>query len=131
MIEKALVYEIGNIEGLKGEIYPLNAPEGVVKPHIVYARLSTDRAKTLDGEDKESEMRFMLSIMTKTYGEMKSYQTKIVDKLQSFLFEIIGDVPNKFYIQDISIENVTEKIEENLKLYRGIIDFTIHGRGVL
>ena len=49
-MERALRYELENrIPELKDEIYPTNAPETSTRPYLVYARINTDKTKTLNG----------------------------------------------------------------------------------
>jgi len=47
-MEKALRYElIKAIPELDNQIYPTNAPEGVINPYLVYARISTKKNKKI------------------------------------------------------------------------------------
>ena len=111
-----------NIPELENEIYPTNAPEGHTKPYLVYTRINTKKIKTLEGIQNKEYLSFMFSIMATKYGDMKSL-TKKVEKL-------LIDLPLKqlgsFYVEDIDINNIHEVYEHELKVNRGIIDFTIY-----
>ncbi|MSS42465.1 DUF3168 domain-containing protein [Anaerosalibacter bizertensis] len=111
-----------NIPELENEIYPTNAPEGHTKPYLVYTRITTKKIKTLEGFTNKEYLSFMFSIMANKYKDMKSLTKKVEDLLIS--------LPQKqldgFYIEDMDINNVHEVYEHELKVNRGIIDFTIY-----
>lgn len=111
-----------NIEELQNEIYPTNAPEGATKPYLVYARINTKKVKTLAGTTNKEYLSYMFSVMATRYSEMKSLTKKVEDLLISLPGQTIGS----YYIEDIDINNVTEQYEHELKVNRGIIDFTIY-----
>lgn len=105
-----------------GHIFPTNLPEGAVKPCLVYARISTTKVKTLEGLIGKEYLSYMFSIMATKYKDMKSLTKKVEDLLISLPGQTIGS----YYIEDIDINNVTEQYEHELKVNRGIIDFTIY-----
>ncbi len=131
-MEAALRYELeANIEELKpkivngeeiGFIFPTNAPEGATRPYLVYARISTKKIKTLQGTTNKEYLSYMFSVMATRYSEMKPLTKKVEDLLISLPGQTIGS----YYIEDIDINNVTEQYEPELKVNRGIIDFTIY-----
>ena len=122
-METALRYEIEKaIPDLKDNIFPTNAPEGSKGPYLVYARISTKKTKTLEGIQNKEHLSFMFSIMATRYGDMK----KITKKVEDLLISLPGTTMGNFYIEDIDINNVTEQYEHELKVNRGIIDFTIY-----
>jgi len=105
-----------------GYIFPTNAPEGCQKPYLVYTRVTTRRIKTLEGLTGKEYLSYMFSIMATSYKDMKSLTKKVEDLLASLPGQTIGN----YYIEDIDINNVTEQYEHELKVNRGIIDFTIY-----
>lgn len=105
-------------------VHATNVPEGAVQPHLVYAAIKTDLAKALDGYTGDKSKSFIYSIMTTKYGVMKSLTKKVKDFLISLPGTSIGT--EQIYIQDISINNIDETWENELKVNRGIIDFTIY-----
>ncbi len=129
MMETALRNELEvKIEELKpladgtGFIFPTNAPETHTKPYLVYARINTNKIKTLEGIQNKEHLSFMFSIMATRYGEMK----KLTKKVEELLVSLPGTTIGNFYVEDIDINNVTEKFEYELQVNRGIIDFTIY-----
>lgn len=111
-----------NIPELKNEIYPTNAPEGHTKPYLVYTRINTKKIKTLEGYTNKEYLSFMFSIMANKYKDMKSLTKKVED----LLISLPQTQLDNFYIEDLDINNVHEVYEHELKVNRGIIDFTIY-----
>jgi hypothetical protein len=124
-METALRYElIQAIPELTNQVYPTNAPEGSQGPYLVYARINTNKVKTLEGYTNKQALSYMFSIMATKYGDMKFLTKKVEDLLISLPKTSIGT--QGIYIEDIDINNVTEQYEHELKVNRGIIDFTIY-----
>lgn len=125
-MEKALRYELEkNITELVGNVYPTNAPEGVTKPYLVYARITTKESKTLNGYTGDKGLSYMFSIMATKYSAMKSVADNVEALLKSMALREIGDT-EKIYIKEIDINNISETWESALLVNRGIIDFTIY-----
>lgn len=125
-MESALRYELVQaIPELKGNIYPTNAPEGAKGPYLVYTRINTRRLKTFEGYTGNQELSYMFSIMAKRYADMKSMRDKVEQALLSLPKKYIG-ADNSIFVEDIDINNITEQYEHELKVNRGIIDFTIY-----
>lgn len=131
-MEKALKYElIQNIPELVDTIYPTNAPEnipkkldGTPKPYLVYARINTQKIKTLQGFTNKQHLSYMFSIMAPKYSDMALIRKKVEELLMSIPQTTIG-VDNTF-VEDLDINNIDETWENELKVNRGIIDFTIY-----
>ena len=111
-----------NIPELENEIYPTNAPEGHTKPYLVYTRVNTKKIKTLEGIQNKEYLSFMFSIMATKYGDMK----KLTKKVEKLLIDLPLKQLGSFYVEDIDINNIHEVYEHELKVNRGIIDFTIY-----
>lgn len=123
-MEKALRYELERtIPELLGNIYPTNAPETASKPYLVYARINTNRTKTLDGYTDKQALGYMFSVMATKYADMKV----LAEKVESFLAVLPGQNIGKdgIHVEDLTINNISETYEFNLKMNRGIIDFTV------
>lgn len=128
-MESALRNELETkIEELKpladgtGYIFPTNAPEGATRPYLVYTRISTKKIKTLEGIQNKEYLSFMFSIMARKYGDMK----RITKKVEKMLISLPQTQIGNFYIEDLDINNIHEVYEHELKVNRGIIDFTIY-----
>ena len=113
---------IQEIPELENQIYPTNAPETCKKPYIVYTRISTAKIKTLDGYTGTEHLSYMFSVMATKYGDMKELTKKVEKMLISLPQTQIGN----FFIEDLDINNIHEVYEHELKVNRGIIDFTIY-----
>lgn len=125
-MEKALRYElIQAIPELEGQIYPTNAPETAERPYLVYYRQNTNRIKTLNGYTDRQGLTFIYSVMAADYGDMKS----LLSQIEVFLIHLpgteIGAFEEKIVVEDVNINNINETYEFELKINRGIIDFTV------
>lgn len=123
MIEKALRYELNKISELENKVFPTNAPEGQKSPYLVYIT-SKKTAKDLDGVTKDRECYVMLNTLCNSYSQMKYIVKKIEDIVINLPLRNIGE--DNLYIQDIDITDISEIYEEQLKLQRGIIAFTVY-----
>lgn len=123
MIEKALRYELNKISELENKIFPMNAPQGQKSPYLVYVTRNK-HLKDLDGVTDDRECYLLLNILCSSYSEMKYITKKIEDMISNFPLKSIGE--ENLYIQDIDITDISESYEDQLKLHRGIISFTIY-----
>lgn len=123
MIEKALRYELNKVSVLENKIFPMNAPEGQKPPYLVYITRKKP-LKDLDGVKENNECYLILNILCSSYLEMKDITKKIEDIIIKFPLKSIG--AGNLYIQDIDITDISESYEEQLKLHRGIITFTVY-----
>lgn len=121
-MEIALRYELNQISEITNKIFPTNAPEGQKPPYLVYM-VRKRPLKTLEGITKDRECNVMLNIFGGSYFEMKSITKKIEDLIITFPLRVIGD--NGLYVQDLTIDEMSETYENELKLQRGIIPFKI------
>lgn len=129
-METALRYElVRSIPELKDQTFPTNAPEDAEKPYLVYARVRTNKEKNLDGYTGEETLSYMFSVMAKKYGDMAEIRKQVEELLISMVKREIGNI-DKYYIEDLTINNIEEQYEHQLKVNRGIIDFTIYFKGV-
>lgn len=124
-MEQALRHElIKAIPELNNSIYPTNAPEGVLKPYLVYARINTKTLKTLEGVTDKENISYMFSIMATKYSDMVRIRKQVTDLLKDMAQRTIGT--QNIFIEDIDINNIDEQYEHQLGVNRGIIDFTIY-----
>ncbi|WP_297712035.1 hypothetical protein [Clostridium sp.] len=123
MIEKALRYELNKISELENKIFPMNAPEGQKPPYLVYITRKKP-LKDLDGITEDKECYLILNILCSSYSQMKDITKNIEDIIINFPLNRIGK--ENLYIQDIDFADITENYEDQLKLHRGIIPFTVY-----
>ena len=125
-METALRYELVQaIPELTNQIYPTNAPEGSQGPYLVYARINTNKVKTLEGYTNKQALSYMFSIMATKYSDMVKVRKQVEELLEGMPQREIGNT-TKFFIEDLDINNITEQYEHELGVNRGIIDFTIY-----
>lgn len=125
-METALRYEINTkITELKDSIYPTNAPETYTKPYLVYTRITTRKTKTLEGYTDKQALSYLFSIMATKYSDMVRLRGQVEALLLCMPKTEIGD-KTKIYVEDLDINNVDEQYEHELRVNRGIIDFTIY-----
>ncbi|MEN8079158.1 hypothetical protein ABFP60_19535 [Clostridioides difficile] len=123
MIEKALRYELNKVRELENKIFPMNAPEGQKPPYLVYITRKKS-LKDLDGITEEKECYLILNILCRSYSQMKDITKNIEDIIVKFQLKTIGE--ENLYIQDIDITDISENYEDQLKLHRGIVTFTVY-----
>lgn len=125
-MEKELRHELENsIPELVDSIYPTNAPETATRPYLVYARINTNKLKTLEGYTNKQSITYMFSVMAPKYGDMVTVKNKVEQLLLSLPQRNIGS-DGSIYVEDLTINNIDETWESELKVNRGIIDFTIY-----
>ncbi|MEH7391771.1 hypothetical protein [Bacillus sp. JJ1474] len=122
-MEKALRYEFNKIVEIKDNIYPTNAPKGKKAPYLVYLS-NRSPLKDLDGTKSNIDGEILLNILCESYFEMKDLSSKVERLLKTFPLRRIGD--NRIYIDDLTIETISETYESELSLYRGIITFKLN-----
>ena len=125
-METALRHElITAISELSNSIYPTNAPEDATRPYLVYTRITTRKTKTLEGYTNKQALSYLFSVMATKYSDMVSMRKQVEELLLGMPGTQIGD-KTKYYIEDLDINNIDEQYEHELKVNRGIIDFTIY-----
>ena len=125
-METALRHElITAISELSNSIYPTNAPEDATRPYLVYTRITTRKTKTLEGYTDKQALSYLFSVMAVKYSDMVSLRKQVEELLLGMPGTQIGD-KTKYYIEDLDINNIDEQYEHELKVNRGIIDFTIY-----
>ena len=125
-METALRYElIESVKELNNAVYPTNAPETYTKPYLVYTRITTPKTKTFEGYTGLQALSYLFSIMATKYSEMVRLRGEVENMLLGMPRTQIGK-SKQFYVQDLDINNIDEQYEHELKVNRGIIDFTIY-----
>ena len=125
-METALRYELVNtIPELDNQVFPTNAPETATKPYLVYTRTGTDLLKTLQGYTGDEYLSFVFNVMSVRYSDMSRIRKSVQEMLMGFPKETIGNA-GKYFIEEITINNIDEQYEHQLGVNRGIVDFTIY-----
>ena len=125
-MEIALRHElIKAIPELNNQVYPTNAPEGATNPYLVYMRTGTDLIKTLQGYTGDEYLSFVFNVMAPKYSDMSRVRKAVTEMLMDFPKTIIGN-NERFFIEDININDIDEQYEHQLGVNRGIVNFTIY-----
>jgi len=122
-MEQALVYEISKITELNNKIYPTNIPEGETPPCLVYIMSYYDQLRALNEILDNTDKSYMLNILCSSYSQMKELTDKVKETLLAFISTNIGE--NQILVENVVINNISETYENELKLYRGILDIKI------
>ncbi|MCL2225647.1 MAG: DUF3168 domain-containing protein [Defluviitaleaceae bacterium] len=123
-MERALRYELQQIfPGIR--IFPTNAPKDATPPFIIYLRDSTVWDKTLDGFINGEEITYTVNIMGETYEQMVQMREAVENLLREMIKSSIGENED-ILVKDLDLNGVAEVFEQQLGLYRGIVDFTVY-----
>lgn len=120
MLEEALVEELNKISEFKGDIYPTNIPEGTKPPMLIYILSNYNRVNTLSGPLEDEDKSILLNVLCKKYGQMKELTDVVIRTVSGFSGKSIGS--QRIYIDEVQLIDISESYENEIKLYRGIID---------
>jgi hypothetical protein len=93
-------------------IYPQVAPDGVVRPFIVYQRINTNTENVLSGSTGLRNTRLQVDVFATTYVQAQQITTAIENLMGSWSTPNVCVVSQDFY-------------EDEVKLYRVMTDFSI------
>ena len=94
-------------------IYPLTAPQNVVKPYITYQVINGNNNQCVSGGIYQTDIRFQIDCWSLKYSEVKAISEAVVNSLVGF------KASNNI--------NVMDGYESETLLYRQIIDFNLKG----
>lgn len=82
MIEKFIVSELGTIEGLNGQLYPIAAPVGELKGSFcIYTRVSGDVQRDLQGEPVFYRDVYRLDLFDEDTDILFGLEQEVIDGL--------------------------------------------------
>ena len=119
-MDKALRFELNKISEFNNKIFPANAPENQKSPYLVYIKSNYKQLKTLEGLKNDTDVSYLLNILSGSYEQLQELTKKVRKQLLTFPLSRIGE--ENIFIQDMTINNIAETYESELKLYRSIID---------
>ena len=94
-------------------IYPMTAPQNVVKPYITYQVISDNSNQCVGGAVYQSDTRFQLDCWSTKYSEVKAIKTAVVNAILGF--------------KSSNSISVMDDYEDETLLYRQMIDFKLKG----
>ncbi|MFD1176866.1 DUF3168 domain-containing protein [Paenibacillus puldeungensis] len=122
--EEALSVEIESIAGLSGKVYPGFSP-GKTAPYAVYLSSEGIRYKVLtNGYLGSLRADVTLNIIASKYKQLKQLTKAAINKLVSFEGRVIGT--GGPFIDELTYEAPVELWEEEPKLFRCVIEFTVY-----
>jgi hypothetical protein len=120
-MDKALRFELNKITELNKKIYPTHAPEGDKGPYLVYIKSNYKQGKTLDGAMNNTEVSYLINVLSSSYSQAVDITEKVKDLLLTFPLRTIGYGYDVF-INDMTIQNIAQTYEHELGLNRTIIE---------
>lgn len=124
MIEKALVNRLNNYSGLTAlvgsRVYPLVAPNNVMRPYIVYQKISGPQVHTMGQDPGLQYPRFQFSCWGETYSSVKAVGAQVKAALSDYSGTLLGVV-----IQRIIFENILDSYEADTGLFGCRLDFLV------
>ena len=114
VIETAVTAAIEAVAGLAGKVYPLNAPEGVPLPYVVYVSGGTTEDDSLSGWIGSFDTEMEINVLHQSYKGMKTLARKVVEALK-------GTRGAAVHIR----EEQPELYEEEIGAYRKIIELRL------
>lgn len=96
---------------ISGRIYPLVAPQNVVKPYITYRVIAGKKIQCLGGKIFKGDYRMQLDCFALSYSNAKAISQAVKNCLIGFM-------------SSNSI-NIIDDYEDETQLFRQIIDFKI------
>lgn len=123
-LHEALKIEMESISGLSGKVFPISAPEGAKAPYMTYKLSGNNREQGLNGILGLIKSNCELNIYHATYNTLKAIKKSAVQIIKTFGQRSIGNAGP--YIQQVEIENDFETYENEVRLYRGIIEINLY-----
>ena len=92
-------------------VYPLVAPQNVVKPYITYRVVTGLKLQCMGGQIYQGDYRMQLDCFSLTYSNVKAISEAVKNALVGFM--------------DSNSINIMDDYENETALFRQIIDFKI------
>jgi len=109
-----LLKNTATIKALINErVYPLIAPQNVVKPYITYRVVSKINLQCIGGQIYQGAYRMQLDCFSLTYSNVKAISEAVKNALVGFM--------------DSNSINIMDDYEDETKLFKQIIDFKLKG----
>lgn len=117
MIESDLVAHLKADSALAAlvstRIYPMAAPQNVVKPYITYQVISDNSNQCIEGGIYQSDTRFQLDAWSTSYSNAKAIKAAVLNAISGF--------------KSSNSISVMDDYESETLLYRQMIDFKLKG----
>lgn len=125
--EQALRAELVSISGLSAKVFPMQAPEGIAAPFVIYQKTMTEYIKTMDGTTGTRMGRYEIDVLAATYADLQTYLVAIKNKMLSMENSVVGT--GGPFVQAVVIQNLIEIFEDAVKFYRANFEVTFYYEG--
>ncbi len=119
----ALLADAGLIAVVGERIYPVLAPQDVVKPYIVFSKISAPRDHTHDGGSGLVNARFQFSCFATTYQVAKQVAGLIQAVLQGYSGTLGG--AGGVVVNGCFYEDETDLYEPDSALFHVAVDYRL------
>lgn len=93
-------------------VYPMAAPDGVLKPFITYQRISVNSENVLSGASGLTNTRMQIDVFATTYGEACAIASQVEALMAAWSVQNVSVLSQDFY-------------EDTVKLFRVSADYSI------
>lgn len=121
-LEEILTTQLSAVTGLSGKVHPINANPKESAPYLVYLKTGGEEYGILNGYTGTNQTRFELNLFHSSYSNVKALAASVTTKLKT----LQGNTFSGTLIQALWFdENSPELYEEQLKMFRKILNITI------
>lgn len=103
-----------------GRIFPVKAPQAVVKPYVVVEKISGERMRSVAGPVGRARPRFRVHVFGDTYSSVKAIITEIRIMMDGYS-GLMGTVQ----VDAVSLETEADLYEDITKIHHCLLDFFI------
>jgi hypothetical protein len=131
--EESITYELQTVSGLTNKVFPLVArskspeqnPSLIDAPYVAYISSEGVQTKSFEGFLNYRTIDIEISVVHKSYSQMKALTKLVLAKLVSMEMRQIGT--GGLYVQALTYARPVELYEAEVDLYRSVIEceFTI------
>lgn len=111
-IQQQLAALLSGATDAGARVYPLTAPDGVVKPYVTYQRISVNAENVLAGASGLANTRVQIDVYAATYGEACAIASQVGELMAAWPVQNVCVLSKDFY-------------EDPVKLFRVSADYSI------
>ena len=111
-IQQQLAALLSGATAAGARVYPMTAPDGVLKPYITYQRISANSENVLSGASGLTNTRMQIDVYASTYGEACAIASEVAALMAAWSVQNVSVLSQDFY-------------EDPVKLFRVSSDYSI------
>ena len=113
--EEVFVTVLGQVEGLKGKIYPAEALKNAEAPFVFYLQSAESEDESLEGPTGLMAATFEIHCVAQTYGMLIALVGMVRPALQTMQGKLYGDL----LVERVKVQQSSPDLkEEEVNLYR-------------